>query len=70
MDKAVLDKSPVFDDTLSLRLEKFKLLDQIRVILVELSVSVDVCEESPIIEVIDGVLKDSVAGVVAPEALS
>ena len=68
MDEAVLDKSPVLDDALSLRLKKFKLLDQVCIILVELSVSVDVRKESPVIEVIDGVLEDSVGGTVAPEA--
>ena len=70
MDEAVLDKSSVLDDALSLCLEKFNLLDQVRIILVELSVSVDVREESPVIEVVDGVLEDSVGGAVAPEASS
>ena len=69
VDEAVLNKSPVLDNALSLCLEKFKLLDQVHVILVELSVSVDVCEEPPVIEVVDGVLEDGVSGVVAPEAL-
>ena len=68
VDEAVLDKSPVLDDALSLRFEKLQLLDQVHIILVELSVSVDVGEESPIIKVVDGILKDSVGGTVAPEA--
>ena len=47
MDEAVLDESSVLDDALSFGLEEFDLLDQICIILVELLVSVDVCEESP-----------------------
>ena len=70
VDEAVLNKSSVLDDALSLCLEKLKLLDQVRVILVELSVSVDIRKESPVIEVVDGVLEDSVGGTVAPETSS
>ena len=68
MDEAVLDESSVLDDALSLSLEKLQLLDQVRIILVELSVSVDVGEEPPVIEVVDGVLEDGIRGSVAPEA--
>ena len=68
VDEPVLDKSSVLDDALSFGLEKLQLLDQVCVILVKLSVPVDVCEESPVIKVIDGVLEDSIGGVVAPEA--
>ena len=67
VDEAVLDESSVLDDTLSFGLEKFNLLDQVCVILVKLSVSVDVCKEPPVIEVIDGVLEYGVRGSVAPE---
>ena len=66
MDEVVLDKSSVFDDALSFSLEKLQLLDQVCIILVELSVSVDVSEESPIIKVVDGVLEDGIGGAVAP----
>ena len=68
MDEAVFDNSLVFDDTFSFRFEKLQLLDQVRIILVELSVSVDVSEESPVIEVIDGILENSIGGAVTPEA--
>ena len=68
VDEAVLDKSLVLDDTLSFCLEEFQLLDQVGIILVELSVSVDVGEESPVIEVVDGVLENSVGGAITPEA--
>ena len=68
VDKVVLDKSSVLDDALSFCLEEFQLLDQVRVILVELSVSVDIREESPVIEVVDGILENRIAGAVAPEA--
>ena len=66
MDEVVLDKSPVLDDALLLCLEKLQLLDQVCIILVELLVSVDVGEESPVIEVVDGVLEDGIGGAIAP----
>ena len=68
MDKAVLNESSVLDNALSFCLEEFQLLDQVCVILVELSVSVDIGEEPPVIEVVDGVLENSVGGAVTPEA--
>ena len=68
VDEAVLDEGSVLDDALSFRLKKFQLLDQVRIILVELSVSVDVCEEPPVIEVVDGVLENGIGGAVAPKA--
>ena len=68
VDEAVLDESSVLDNALSFGLEEFQLLDQVGVILVELSVSVDVGEESPVIEIVDGILEDRVGSVVAPEA--
>ena len=67
VDEAVLDKSPVLDDTLSLCLKEFQFLDQIHIILVELSVSVDIGEEPPVVEVVDGILENGVSGTVAPE---
>ena len=57
----------VLDDTLSLRFKEVQLLDEVCVILVELPVSVDVCEESPVIEVIDSILENGIGGSVAPE---
>ena len=68
MDEAVFDNSSVFDNAFSFRFEKFQLLDQVCVILVELSVLVDIGEESPVIEVIDSILENSIGGTVAPEA--
>ena len=58
MDEAVLNESSVLDDTLSFGLEELQLLDQVCIILVELSVSVDVGEESPVIEVVDSILEN------------
>ena len=58
----------VLDDALSLHLKEVQLLDEVCIILVELLISVDICEESPIIEVIDGILKDGIGGLVTPEA--
>ena len=68
VDEAVLDKSLVLDDALSLYLEELDLLDQIHVVLVELSISMDVSKESPVIEVVDGILENGIAGAVTPEA--
>ena len=68
VDEAVLNKSSVLDDTLLFCLEKLQLLDQVRIVLVKLSISVDVGEEPPVVEVIDSVLEDGIGGMVAPEA--
>ena len=68
VDEAVLDKSSVFDDALSFRFKELQLLDQVCIVLVELSILVDVGEESPVIKVIDSILENGVSGVVAPEA--
>ena len=54
VDKAVLNKSPVFDDTLLLCLKELQLLDQVRIVLVELAILMDVSKESPVVEVIGG----------------
>ena len=69
-DEALFDKSAVLDDTLSLCLKEVQLLDEVCVVLVELPVLVDIREESPVIEVIDGVLENGVSGSVAPEAMA
>ena len=68
MDKAVLDESSVLDDALLFCLKKLQLLDQVCVVLIELSISVDVGEESPVVEVIDSVLENGIGGSIAPEA--
>ena len=70
VDETVLDEGSVLNNALSFSLEKLQLLDQVCIILVELSVSVDVGEESPVIEVIDGVLEDGVGGAVSPEVVA
>ena len=66
VDEAVLNKGLVLDDALSFGLKELDLLDQVRVILVELPVSVDIGEESPVVEVVDGILEDGIAGTIAP----
>ena len=68
VDEAVLDKSSVLDDALSFCFKELQLLDQVRIVLVELTILVDVGEESPVIEVIDSVLENGIGGMVAPEA--
>ena len=64
----VLDNSMVLDDTLLLCLKEFQLLDQVCVVLVELSILVDISEEPPVIEVVDSILENGISGAVAPEA--
>ena len=68
VDKSVLNKSAVLDDALSFCLEELQLLDEVCVVLVELAVSVDIGKESPVIEVIDGILENGIGGPVTPEA--
>ena len=67
VDKAVLNNGAVLDDALSLCLEELQLLDQVCIVLVELTISVDIGEESPVVEVIDGILENGIGGSVAPE---
>ena len=66
VDEVVLNESSVLDDALSFGLEELDLLDQVQVILVELSISVDIGEESPVVEVVDSILEDGIAGTIAP----
>ena len=68
MNEAVLDKSLVFDDALLFRFKELQLLDQVRVVLVKLTILVDVGKESPVVKVIDSILKNGIGGMVAPEA--
>ena len=68
MDEAVLDKSSVLDNALSFCFKEFQLLDQVCIVLVELLISVDIGEESPVIEVVDSVLENGIGGAVTPEA--
>ena len=64
----LLDEGVAFDDTLMLCFQEVQLLDNVGILLVILTILVDVGEESPVVEVIDGVLKDGIHGLVAPEA--
>ena len=68
VDEAVLNNSSVFDDAFSFRFEKLQLLDQVRIVLIKLSILVDIGEESPVIEVIDSILENGIGGAIAPEA--
>ena len=70
VDEAVLDKSSVLDDALLLRFEELQLLDQVCIVLVELLISVDVGKESPVVEVIDGILENGISGAVTPETMT
>ena len=67
-DEALLDEGMILDDALSLCLKEVQLLDEVRVVLVKLPILVDIREESPVIEVIDSILKDGISGSVVPEA--
>ena len=68
-DEAFLDEGVAFDDALPLCLQEVQLLDDVGIFLVVLPVSVDVSKESPVIEVIDGILKDGIGGSVTPKAM-
>ena len=67
-DKALFDEGVAFDDALLLHLQEVQLLDDVGILLVILSVSVDVGKEPPVIEVIDSILEDGVHCLIAPEA--
>ena len=69
-DKALLDEGTVLDDTLSLCLKEVQLLDKVCIVLVKLSVLVDIHKESPVVKVIDGVLKNGIGGSIAPEVVT
>ena len=69
-DKALLNEGAIFDDALSLCFKEFQLLDEVRVVLVKLLILVDIHEESPVIEVVDGVLENGIGGAVTPEAVA
>ena len=64
----LLNDGAVLDDALLLCLEEVQLLDKVHIVLVKLLISVDVGKESPVIEVIDGILENGIGGLVAPEA--
>ena len=66
-DEALLNKSMVLDNTLSLCLKEVQLLEEVCIILVKLSVLVDIHEESPVIEVVDCILENGIGCPVAPE---
>ena len=67
-DEVFLDEGVAFDDTLPLCLQEVQLLDDVGVLLVVLLVLVDIGKESPVVEVIDGILEDGVGGLVTPKA--
>ena len=67
VDKAVLNNSAILDNALSLCLKELQLLDQVCIVLVKLAILVDIGEESPVIEVIDGILENGIGGLVTPE---
>ena len=68
-DEALLDEGVVLDNALLLRLKEVQLLDEVHVVLVKLSVLVDIREESPVVEVIDGILENGIGGLITPEAV-
>ena len=69
-DEALLNEGTVLDDALLLHIKEVQFLDKLCVILVELSVLVNVSKESPVIEVIDGVLENGIGGLVTPEVMT
>ena len=66
-DEVFFDDSMVLDSTLSVSFQKLELLDDVGIFLVILAVLVDVGKESPVVEVIDGILENGICHAVAPE---
>ena len=67
-NETFFDNGMVFDGTLSVCFQKLQLLDDVSIFLIILVVLVDVGEKSPVIEVVDSVLKNGICCLVAPEA--
>ena len=65
-NETLLNDGMVFDSTLSVRLQKLQLLDDVGVLLIELAGSMHICKESPVVKVIDSVFKDGICCPVAP----
>ena len=68
-NKAFFNEGAAFDDALALCLQEVQLLDDIGIFLVILPVLVDIGEKPPVIEVIDGILKDGICHPIAPEVM-
>ena len=66
----LLDKGAALDNTLMFCFQEVQLLDNVGILLVILVILVDVGKESPVVEVIDGVLEDGVCGLVTPKAMT
>ena len=69
-DEVLFDKSTALDDALPFCFQEVQLLDDVGVLLVILTISVDIGKESPVIEVVDGILEDGICGLVAPKAMT
>ena len=67
-NEVLLDEGAIFDGALVVRFQKLQLLDEVGAFLIILPVSMYVSEVSPVIEVIDCILKDSICCSVTPEA--
>ena len=65
----LLNEGAILDDALLLCLKEVQLLDEVCIVLVKLSIPVDIREESPVIEIVDGIFKDGIGGSIAPEAV-
>ena len=69
-DKAFFIKGTSFMNALTFYLQEFHLLGNVNEVLVILAVAMDISKETPIIKVIDSVLKNGVEGAVAPEVMT
>ena len=67
-DEVLLNEGLTLDDTLLFCLQEVQLLDNVGIFLVILSISVDVSKESPVVKVVDGILKDGICCSVTPKA--
>ena len=66
-NEVLLNEGAVLEGTLTICFQKLQLLGNIRALLVVLAVSMHIGKESPVFEVIDGVLKEGVCCSVASE---
>ena len=68
-DEVLLNEGAGFDGALLVCLQKLQLLGDVRAFLVVLVVLMHVGKESPVVEVVDSVLKDGICCSVTPEAM-
>ena len=66
-NEAFLNEGVILDGALMICFQKLQFLGDIGALLVVLAVSMHISEESPVVEVVDGILKEGICCLVAPE---